>query len=296
MQRSPKAAPVLVLIVLTLIWGYSWPVVRIALDYAPVLEFAALRTAIGAASLLIYLACFSKSPFAPTNWQPILVLSILMTTGFSVLSAVPVLAGGAGKTSVLVLTMPFWVLLFAHWALGERVAGAQWVSVALAFAGLVLIIQPWQLGGSLIASLAAIAAGIFWAASAVYTKWYRTRHQMDQANVTTWQMAIGCLPIAILAWLVPQPPVEWTWQFTSSILFLGVMSNAIGWVLWMYVLQHLPAGVAGLSTLAIPVVAVAASWLHLGERPPPIELAGMACVGLALAILGALGLVNWPRR
>jgi drug/metabolite transporter (DMT)-like permease len=190
--------PILVLILLSLIWGYSWPVVKIGLAYAPVLEFAAIRTAIGAAGLLIYLGFFSSSPFRPVAWTPILVLSALMTTGFSILSVLPVLTGGAGKTSVLVFTMPFW--------------------------------------------------------------------------------------------LVPSPPVQWTWQFVAGISFLGLFSNALGWVLWMYVLQRLPAGIAGLSTMAIPAIAVIASWLQLGERPLRLELGGMVLIVAALAMLGALGL------
>ena len=56
-----------------------------------------------------------------------------------------------------------------------------------------------------------------------------------------------------------------------------------------YVLSHARAGLTGLNTLAIPVIAVIASWLQLGERPPPHELAGMALVGAALALLAWLG-------
>lgn len=282
--------PILVLILLSLIWGYSWPVVKLTLAYAPVLEFATIRTAIGAAGLLIYLGFFSRSPFRPVAWTPILVLAGLMTTGFSILSVLPVLTGGAGKTSVLVFTMPFWLLLFAQPILGEKIQGAQWISVVLAFIGLALIVEPWQLKGSLLSNLSAVAAGACWAASALYVKWYRTRHALDLANVTAWQMAIGVFPIALLAWLFPSQPVQWAWPFVAGISFLGLLSNALGWVLWMYVLQRLPAGVAGLSTMAIPAIAVIASWLQLGEKPPPVELSGMMMIVVALAILGALGL------
>lgn len=288
-SRLPRQA-VLVLILLTIIWGYSWPIVKIALYDAPVLPFAALRTAIGALGLLLYLRFLSGAPFRPGPLTPILVLASLQTTGFSLLSALPVLAGGAGKTSVLVFTMPFWLLLFAHPVLGERIRGAQWLSVALSFAGLALIIEPWKLKGTLAGNLSAVAAGVCWAASAVYVKWYRARKPVDLANLTTWQMVAGMFPLALLAWIVPTGPVHWTMSFTASVLFLGLLSNALGWVLWMYVLQHLPAGVAGLSILAIPAIAVISAWIHLGERPLPLELVGMTLVGSALAILGALGL------
>jgi drug/metabolite transporter (DMT)-like permease len=287
-SRFPRRA-VLVLIVLTLIWGYSWPVVKIALFDAPVLPFAALRTLIGALGLLVYLRFFSSASFRPVALKPILVLAVLQTSGFSILSVLPVLTGGAGKTSVLVFTMPFWLLLFAHPVLGERIRGAQWLSVLLAFAGLALIIEPWELRGTLPGNLCAVAAGACWAASAVYVKWYRARHPVNLANLTAWQMAVGAIPLLLLAWTVPAAPVHWTMSFAASIVFLGLFSNALGWVLWMYVLQRLPAGVAGLSTLAIPAIAVIAAWIHFGERPEAGELTGMVLIGVALAILAALG-------
>ena len=55
-------------------------------------------------------------------------------------------------------------------------------------------------------------------------------------------------------------------------------------------LARTPAGITGLNSLGIPVVAVIASAIQLGERPPPLELAGMAAILSALALLALLGL------
>ena len=57
--------------------------------------------------------------------------------------------GGAGRTSVLVFTMPFWTLLLAWPVLGERVRGMQWVAIAFALAGLALVVEPWNWQGEL---------------------------------------------------------------------------------------------------------------------------------------------------
>ena len=54
--------------------------------------------------------------------------------------------GGAGKTSILVYTMPFWILLLAWLVLDEKVRGALWVPIVMAFCGLVFILEPWALG------------------------------------------------------------------------------------------------------------------------------------------------------
>jgi drug/metabolite transporter (DMT)-like permease len=84
--------------------------------------------------------------------------------------------------------------------------------------------------------------------------------------------------------------VVWNGEFIVALGFSALFATAIGWWLWTFVLSHTKAGIAGLNALAIPCIAVISSWLQLGERPPPLELAGMLMIGIALALLGWLGL------
>ena len=84
--------------------------------------------------------------------------------------------------------------------------------------------------------------------------------------------------------------VRWTLEFSVALGFSAVFGTAIGWWLWTYVLANTSAGIAGLNSLGIPVIAVLGSAIQLGERPPPMELAGMIAIGLALGMLGWMGL------
>jgi len=63
----------------------------------------------------------------------------------------------------------------------------------------------------------------------------------------------------------------------------------MAFVLWLFVLRNLPAGVAGLSTLAIPACGVLFSWWLLGENPGMVEGAGIALIVLALLMLNVCG-------
>src|SRR5204863_3760498 len=92
------------------------------------------------------------------------------------------------------------------------------------------------------------------------------------------------------ALLHPHPGIRWNLEFAWTLAFSTVFATALGWWIWTYVLAHMPAGIAGLNALGIPVVAVLGSALQLGERPPPLELAGMLAILAALALLAALGL------
>ena len=107
---------------------------------------------------------------------------------------------------------------------------------------------------------------------------------------TAWQLAFGSIPLVLLSLLHPHDAPRWNGEYALVLAYSTVFATAGGWWLWTYVLSHAPAGITGLNTLAIPVIAVIASWLQLGERPPPHELAGMALIGGALGLLAWLGM------
>ena len=260
---------------------------KIALAHAHPFDFAAIRVAIGCA-LLFAVVRLRGGPLMLPRYRMAILLGMLQVALFVALAHFALLQAGPGKTSVLVFTMPFWMIVFAHFIIHERMRGAQWISVALAFAGLVLIVQPWNLT-SLAGSVLAVAAGAVWAFSAVLSKKWPTA-SADPLLFTAWQLFFGFIPLALLALLHPHEPVRWNFEFVWTLAFSAVLATAAGWWLWTYVLARTPAGITGLNALGIPVVAVIASALQLGERPPALELAGMLAVLVALGLLAWLGL------
>jgi drug/metabolite transporter (DMT)-like permease len=272
---------VVALAALILIWGYSWVLMKIGLRYAHPFDFGALRVALGAALLFLIVAA-QRRPLGLPGYRMAIVLGLLQVSLFVTLSHFALVFAETGRTSVLVFTMPFWMIVFAHFLIGERMRGAQWLAVALAFAGLVLIVAPWKLA-SLGGSLLAVAGGAVWALSAVLSK--RSPTRADPLIFTAWQLLVGSLPLAALAMIHPHAPVQWTGEFVMALVFSAAFATAIGWWLWTYVLSHTAAGIAGLNSLGIPVVAVISSAIQLGERPPALEIAGMVMIGGALALL-----------
>ena len=272
---------------MVLIWGYSWVVMKVALRHAHPFDFAAMRVAIGFA-VLVALVKLRGGKLALPSYGMAVLLGFLQVALFVALSHFALLYAGPGKTSVLVFTMPFWMIVFAHFIIHERMRGAQWFAVALAFGGLVLIVAPWELT-SLNGSLLAVAAGAVWAITAVLSKKWPTAAG-DPLLFTAWQLFFGGIALALLATLHPHDAVRWTAEFIWALLFSAILATGIGWWLWTYVLARSPAGVTGLNSLGIPVVAVIASAIQLGERPPPLELAGMLAIGMALALLAWLGM------
>jgi drug/metabolite transporter (DMT)-like permease len=288
-SSSVSVKPVLALALLCLVWGYAWVVLKIALQYAGVFDFTGLRT-VASTVLLFIIVIAMRRPLRIGAWRAAVVVGTLQTGGFLLFSMWALSLGGAGRTSVLVYTMPFWTLIFAWLILGERMRGLQWLAAILAFCGLMLIVAPWDMQGTLIASLSAVTAGALWSLGTVLGKKMMPKDSIDLLTFSAWQMLVAAVPLAIAAWLVPSAPIRWTTELVVCFLYATVLGSVLGWFLWFYVLNHMAAGVATLNALAIPVIAVASAWLQLEERPPPHELAGMLLIGVGLALLGAIAL------
>lgn len=284
-RRNQRLA-LLALAGMALGWGYNWVVMKQVLAYVGPFDFSALRSLFAAVALLAVLVLLRR-PMTLRAWPRVLLLGLLQTGAFSALAQLALLQGDAGKTSFLVYTMPFWVISMAWVLLGERVRGLQWVALALAAVGLVLILAPWRAQSGLVSSLLAVGAGFVWGLATIVAKWIKRDHPMDALPLTAWQMLFGALSLCIAAWLIPERPIEYAPYFYGALIYNTVIATAIAWFLWLFALQHLSAGVAGMATLGVPVVGSLAGWLQLDENPDRLELGGMVLIALALLVLSA---------
>ncbi len=290
--RTPDLG-ILALVILGPIWGYGWVATKIALDYSDAITFAALRVLLSAACLFLIMIAFRRSLRPPPLGYTMLI-GLLQTTFFVAPVITALSSAGAGKVSVLTYTMPFWLLLLAWVFLGERLRGLQWLAVGLAFMGLILVVRPWQFD-SVASGVLTVIGGLSWAASALVVKLMQRKYTVDVLSLTSWQMLFGSVPLVILAALTYSGGPDWTAAFIGGLAYTVLLANAVAWFLWLYALHALPAGAAGLGTLAIPVVGVVASWIQLGEVPTFVEGVGMVFIISALALLAAYGLLAGRR-
>jgi drug/metabolite transporter (DMT)-like permease len=225
-----------------------------------------------------------------------ILLGLLTTTGGVGITTWALETSGAGKTAILVYTMPFWVLILAWPILGERIRGVQWIAVTVAFAGLLAILEPWHLKGSPIGNLLAVIGGLSWAASAIVTKILRRKAgDLDLISVTAWQLMFGSIPLIVVAFSLSSPPIQWTPYFIGALSYNIIFTNAIAILLWFYSLQELPAGMASLGTMATPVIGVISASIELGERPSLGEASGMVLILLGIALVSLPGVLQYRR-
>lgn len=283
-----RAWAALGIVLLSLLWGYTWVIAKQALSYASPFSLTFMRVFGGALALFLALRLL-RQPLRLQAPRAVLLISLCQVSGFMLLQTFSLQFGAAGKTAVLVYTMPIWTLLLAWPILGERVRGAQWLAVAGILTGLFLIIEPWHLQAGWLSNTFGIGAAICWAMGTVLIKKLRRRSKVSLLSLTAWSNLIGSLPLALIVSLVDETPVQWAPEFIGIMLVLTLISTAFCWWLWTWILDRVPAWEASLLVLGTPVIAIICSRAILDEALSRYEIAGILLIGVGLLLLSFIG-------
>lgn len=282
--RSTRAAWI-GLAILTVVWSLNWSVMKVATRYSGPFTFSAQRYVIGTV-VLFALLLLRRNDLKPTPWLPTLAIGLCQTTAFQALAQWALVSGGAGKIALLAYSMPFWVVPLAWWWLHEKPGLARWGCIALAAAGFVCVVEPWQPIGAPHSIMLAILAGLAWAVATVLSKRVFQQHpEVTPLRLTAWQMLVGTLGLVLLALASHERPVVWNDAYIAALLYNGLLSSGVCWVLWALIVQRLSANVAGLTSLAVPVAGVLFAWGLLAERPSAAEWLGIVLIAAALVAL-----------
>ena len=272
------------LVGLWLAWGLNWSLWRLVLPYTGPLEFIALRTILAGAMLVVLMLVLRRS-LNPTPFVPLALIGLLQGVGMNGFSVIAVADSGATKATIFAYTMPFWTVLFARLILHEEIKVRQWISVGLGAVGLGIIIAGHGSRVSEVGAAFALAGGICWALGTVVWKWTIARYTIDPMVMITWQNLVAIIPLGIAALVAHEKPMQWNVLLTSVFVFNVVITAVVSWLLWFWVVRRLPAVTAGMSALAIPVIAVISAYFLVGERPEPLQWIGILCMLLALLVV-----------
>jgi drug/metabolite transporter (DMT)-like permease len=272
------------LIVLGLIWGITWPVMRIALNEIPPLTMRGTAAVLGAVTYYLLCVVMRRSLRIPSLkvWAHVLVGSLLNIVAFSLFSAFAQLAATTSRVAILAYTMPIWAVLLAWAFLGERPNRVQALALLLCAIGLAILIYPLAANGIPRGIVFALAVGVCWGGGTVYLKWAQI--DADQMGVGSWQMTIAAV-ILVAATLLFDGR-----HFSGAHLdgylataWTGIAGNGVAYALWFTIIKRLPAVTASLGVLTSPVVGVIGSFLMLGEVPTVADMIGFALIFVASA-------------
>lgn len=279
------------LIGLSVLWGGSFFFIDVAVRSIPPFTLVLCRVSLAAAALLLFLKLRGQPiGIDRSTLGAFLIMGLLNNAvPFSLLAWGQTQIGG-GLASILNATTPIWGVIVAHlFTEDERITPLKMAGVLLGFAGVAAMLGPellGEIGGSLLAQLACIAAALCYALAGVYGRRFR-RLGISPIHVSAGQLAAAALlllPLSVLVerpWQLAVPPPE-AW---GSLLALALFSTTFAYVLYFRLIATAGATNALLVTFLVPVTAILLGALVLGEVLGARHFAGMALIGLGLAAI-----------
>ena len=287
---APALPPLgfLLLAGLTLFWGGNWPAMKIVLGEIPVWPFRSMCLIAGGVALLTISRLSGRSIRVPTSEiRPLLVCVVFNILGWHLLSGYGVSLIEAGRASIIAFTMPVWAALLGRFVLGEALTPAKLFGLLLGIAGLAVLIGPdlRGLGAAPLGAALMLGAAVSWAMGTVVMKRYRWT--IPVATLAGWQLLIGAVPITLgaLAFDEFPNPADLSLPALGALLYILTFPMVFCHWAWFSVVRLFPAATAAMGTLAIPIVGVLSSGLLLGEPVGLRELAALALVCSALAVV-----------
>lgn len=274
------------LVILTLLWGFNWPVMKIGVrDFAP-LSFRTLCMVGGVAMLFVMARVQGDSlEVRREHWPELVWLALTNMIIWYVLSIYGVKLLSSGRAAILGYTMPVWTALIGWLVYRDRLDLRMGAGVLAAVAAIALLLgeELTRLAGRPTGTLCMLSAAFVWA---IGTQMMRRRKLPGSVLVLTfWMMVMSLVVCSLVAWLLERdqwvrPPNLMEW---GAILYNAVLVFGVSQLLWFRLATLLPPVASSLSVMLIPVVGLFSGMLLLGEVPSWQDYAALICVLVAMA-------------
>ena len=279
------------LLSLSMLWGGSFFFAKVAIGELGPLTVVFARVALAALALDIVLATAARSLFRrDAPWRDYFAMGLLNNAlPFSLIFWGQTQVA-SGLASILNATTPLFTLLVAHFLTAdEKIDRAKVAALLAGLAGVTLLVGPDVLAGGsdLWGQLACLAAALSYAFAGVFGRRFRglgvTPIEAAAGQVTASTVLI--LPIMLLVdrpWTLPSAP---SLTVCAALGGLALLSTALAYVLYFRILAAAGATNLLLVTFLIPLTAILLGAGVLGERLEPRQFAGMALIGVGLAVI-----------
>jgi drug/metabolite transporter (DMT)-like permease len=273
------------LFILAVSWGLTWPAMKFALDELPPFAMRTASMTLGAA-MLMSLALLRGRNLRLTGrraWIHMAIAAVFNIAAFNLFIPFAQLNAATSRVAIIAYTMPIWATLLAAPILGERFDMRRIIALILCIVGMTTLIYPLAASGIPLGIMLALGAAVSWAIGTVYLKWARI--EGDPLAIAAWQVSTGLVMIAIGMTIFEGPPRLWPlhWTAIAGLLFSGLIGSGLAYFLWFEIIQKLPAMTASLGALMVPVVGVLSSMLLLGEHPSATDIIGFGLIFAASA-------------
>lgn len=250
---------------------------RVALRHNAIDAASFTEIRIGSGAVVLWLVCRMRGRAITGSW-----LSAAVLFGYAAAFSLAYISLPAGTGALLLFGAVQTTMISAGFRRGERLHGSQWLGVATAVAGLILLLLPGIAAPSFVGAILMLVAGVAWG---IYS--LRAKRTGDALTATTGNF-VRALPMAIVMLAISLRSLRATSSGIALAVVSGAVTSGLGYVVWYAVLPALRATTAATVQLSAPVIAAVGGILLLGETLSlRMFIASIAVLGgIALAISG----------
>jgi len=279
-------------LLVVVVWGLNFVVIKVGLHNMPPLMLAGLRFLLVAFPALFFVAR-PKIPF-----RLLLGYGLTISFGqFAFLFCAINFGMPAGLASLVLQAQAFFTIILGALVFGERLQGKQLVGIALAVVG-VLVLAEASLNGqhvALLGFLLTLAAAFCWASGNIFNKKIMQLETRPAVmSLVVWSALIPIVPFMVASYLLDGPTVMLhslvTLDLTTilSLIYLAFVATIVGYGIWGALLGRYETWRVAPLSLLVPVVGIASAALLLDEKLGALQLVGALLVmaGLYINVFG----------
>lgn len=269
-------------LLITLIWGVNFVVIKVSVSEAPPLLVAALRFALAALPAVFFI------PRPQMRWQTFLGYGLAIgVMQFGLLYLAIQLGLSAGLASLLMQMQAFFTAILAAALWRERLLANQIVGIGLAFAGMAVIGLLADHHTSVIGLALVLVAALGWAISNILVK---SAGKANMLSLVVWSALIPPIPLILMNGLtsgwasIGQTLTHSGPGFWAAVAFMGYFNTVLGFGVWSWLIQQHGASKVAPLSLLVPVFGLLSSALYFQESFPPLKVLGAVLVGVGLIV------------
>ena len=259
----------LALVTVYLVWGSTFIALAIVVrDLPPFLAMAIRHLVAGGILLAIALPRGDRARDrigAVQIGAAFIFGGLLFVTGHGALAwaqqTVP-----AGIAALLVGTIPIWMVLFDRVAFGRRLQRSTYVGIAVGFAGLAFLFDPFGDGAvDRLGALVIVLSAMCWAAGSLYSR----GAPLPKRPLVSAGLASVCGGILLSGFATVTGEIgeaQWTVDALLALGYLIVAGSLVGFTAYVWLLRSAPTSLVSTYAYVNPVVAVTLAWVLLGEE------------------------------
>jgi drug/metabolite transporter (DMT)-like permease len=278
------------LIILTVVWGLNWPVMKLGVAGMPPLQFRTLSMWLGLPVLALALVVM-KVPFTMPRkyWPELLLLAATNMFVWHVCIILALQSLSSGRAAILGYTMPIFSAIFGALFFAGKLTTRNWLGVATAALGVALLLWHEMVGlsGKPIGVALALIAASTWALGTQLLR--RTKIELPTLTISFWMTLLACVVMSVLtmtferdAWVMPTQISGNSW---FAIVYNAVLVFGFAHAAWFFLARTLPPVASTLSVMMIPILGVFSGAYFLREV---LHWQDWAAVGLMVVAIASV--------